>query len=255
MKDFIRNPSIHPEKQEEYLGESIKSYIRYCGWGIFNSTFDRELFTVNLIDPPVLEVSGSILTGGNFLRGLIAGFMESTEGDKREVEVTGQFYDKGKKILTVYLAKTKLSSMDSIKADAGHNVKESQEGSDHPEMSSNQFSDIVSSFGVAPITSVSLAIPASSSVANVDLSLGNPGIVKKILTDSKAGARKLSIMNSAKITWSDANQYLERLMHAHLLGAKTDPMTDATVYFTTEMGLGYLEIHEKSQQSEESERK
>ncbi|MGH2639864.1 MAG: hypothetical protein ACRDF4_11400, partial [Rhabdochlamydiaceae bacterium] len=58
VKEFIksRDPA---QKQNEQINESIKSYMRICGWGIFRPYVDGGIYTATITEPPTLVVPGS----------------------------------------------------------------------------------------------------------------------------------------------------------------------------------------------------
>ncbi|MDA4129825.1 MAG: hypothetical protein OK457_03550, partial [Thaumarchaeota archaeon] len=78
-----------------------------------------------------------------------------------------------------------------------------------------------------------------------DSDLGNLDVVRKILTVSKPGALKVTLMNSAKLTLSEARDYIQKLINSDLLEVKRVTGTDTIIYQTTPKGTDYLDVHER----------
>ena len=87
--------------------------------------------------------------------------------------------------------------------------------------------------------------PAKQEMRKEDSDLGNLEIVRKILTVSKPGALKVTLMHSTKLTLSEAKEYIQKMMNADLLEVKRVSGTDTIIYQTTSKGIEYLDVHEK----------
>ena len=77
VTEDLKSDAIPKEKQNEYMSEAVKAYLRASGWGIFGSNLDRDIYQVNVSEPPFIETNGSFYAGGSYLKGLVAGLLES----------------------------------------------------------------------------------------------------------------------------------------------------------------------------------
>ncbi|MFI5421433.1 MAG: hypothetical protein ACHQ1H_10745, partial [Nitrososphaerales archaeon] len=102
-KEFASN-EVPANKQDEYTTEAAKSYLRAAGWGVIGYNFDRELFTVNVAEPPVIKNGDGYFVGGNYLKGILAGLLESKFTNGARLAVTHETYNKERNFLSVYYA-------------------------------------------------------------------------------------------------------------------------------------------------------
>ncbi len=117
ITEDLKSDAVPKEKQNEYMTEAIKAYMRASGWGIFGSNLDRDVYQVNVTEPPFIETKGSYYAGGIYLKGLIAGLLESKSDTGFRLAVNHESYSKEKKILSLYFAKESAVS-ESVSAKA-----------------------------------------------------------------------------------------------------------------------------------------
>jgi predicted transcriptional regulator len=247
ITEDLKSDAIPKEKQNEYMTEAVKAYLRVSGWGIFGSNLDRDIYQVNVSEPPFIETNGSYFAGGSYLTGLIAGLLESKSDTGVRLAVTHESYNKEKKILSLYFAKESV-----VSAATPTNTKESEElqlkETTESILAQGELEDDLMNSRPITITGVNHTVvssSATSSPSKMDQDLGDFNIVRNILTVAKTGALRVTLMNSAKITLSEANNYIQNLMKADLLEANRVSGSDSFTYQTTPKGLDYLDVHEK----------
>lgn len=249
VTEDLKSDAIPAEKQEEYMTEAVKGYLRASGWGIFGSNLDRDIYQVSIAEPPFVETNGSHFAGGSYLKGLIAGLLESKSNAAVKLAVTHESYSKEKKILSIYFAKesvvSKAASIEKAQAEDELQIKEATDAI----LNEGELEDELSASRPITITGLSHTIatnetppPAAKSEAN---NLGDFNVVKTILNTARTGALRVTLMNAAKITLAEANTHIQNLMKADLLEAKRVAGSDSFTYQTTSKGLDYLDVHEK----------
>ncbi len=123
VTEDLKSDAIPADKQEEYMIEAVKGYLRASGWGIFGSNLDRDIYQVAINEPPFIETNGSYFAGGSYLKGFIAGLLESKSASGIRLAVTHESYSKEKKILSLYFAKESVVNS----AQAAAKVQENEE--------------------------------------------------------------------------------------------------------------------------------
>ncbi len=86
---------------------------------------------------------------------------------------------------------------------------------------------------------------ASAPQPRSEKDLGDFNVVRTILNVARTGVSRVTLMNAAKITLSEANAYIQNLMKADLLEARRYPGSDNFTYNITSKGLDYLDAHDK----------
>jgi len=250
VTEDLRSDAIPADKQEEYMTEAVKGYLRASGWGIFGTNLDRDIYQVSVNEPPFIETNGSYFAGGSYLKGLIAGLLESKSKTGIRLAVTHESYSKEKRILSLYFAKESIVN----EAQAAAKIQESEDDQVREATSSilqqGELEDELTASKPITISGASHSIVTTESapVSKSDKDLGDFNVVKTILNVAKTGALRVSLMNAAKITLSEANTYIQNLMKADLLEARRYPGSDSFTYQTTSKGLDYLDVHEKLSQ-------
>ncbi len=246
ITEDLTSDAIPAEKQQEYMTEAIKGYLRASGWGIFGSNLDRDIYQVNINEPAAIETNGSYFAGGSYLNGLIAGLLESKAGNNVRLAVTHESYSKEKKILSLYFAKESVveSAMSAAKAEEAE-AEETRETTDSI-LAQGELEDELEDGKPVTITGSSHTVVTTNTVTPPSSKdLGDFNVVKAVLNTAKTGALRVTLMNAAKITLSEANQYIQNLMKADLIEARRVPGSDSFTYQTTSKGLDYLDVHEK----------
>jgi predicted transcriptional regulator len=242
----LSNNDIPAEKQNEFKTEAAKSYLRACGWGIFGYNLDRDIFSVSVTEPPVSSLDGAMLAGGSYLTGLIAGLLESLTNAGVRLGVTHESYNKDKNILTLYYAKESLA-IDSAPTRASESAEfQMDESGDTPALE-GEITEDLNSEGIET-TGMTGQTPVSGHLRDPRKAYGELGdlnIVCKILTVSKPGALKVTLMHSSKLTLSEAKDFIQKLINADLLEVKRVSGTDTIIYQTTSKGIDYLDVHER----------
>lgn len=247
FKEYIQSKQVPPEKQRDYITDSIKGYLMGAGWGIYAEGYEQNFQTVHITDPPILENGDTPIVGGSYLRGLIAGFLESKAGGNSKVALIQERYTKEKKLLTMYFAKESV-----VLANEEYQKTQDQPIGIEEAVGAEPTSKFGSEEDVESegASKAAFATPANSSITSsstLESNLGNQEIVTKILMVASAGIPKLNLMNSVKLTLSKANEYIERLMKAGLLEAKKNPSSGLITYYTTEKGANFQRLQEKLQ--------
>lgn len=247
VTEDLKSDAIPAEKQSEYMTEAVKGYLRASGWGIFGSNLDRDIYQVNVNEPPSIETNGGYFAGGSYLEGLIAGLLESKSASGTRLAVTHESYNKEKKILSLYFAKE--SVVNSAKTAAAAQEKEASEIKEATEsiLAEGELQDELTNSRPITITAQNRTVVSSDVTPSPksQQDLGDFNVVKTILNVARTGALRVTLMNAAKITLSEANSYIQNLMKADLLEARRVPGSDSFTYQTTSKGLDYLDVHEK----------
>lgn len=250
VTEDLKSDLIPAEKQEEYITEAVKGYLRAFGWGVFGSSLDRDIYQVNISEPPFIETNGAYFAGGSYLKGLIAGLLESKSIGGARLAVTHESYSKEKKILSLYFAK---ESIVTTAAEVERKVEEEEleiREATNAILTEGELEDDLSASRPITITGLTHSVatnesPAVPAPSKSERDLGDFNVVKTILNVARNGALRVTLMNSAKITLSEANTYIQNLMKADLLEAKRVQGSDSFTYQTTSKGLDYLDVHEK----------
>jgi predicted transcriptional regulator len=244
----LKSDAIPADKQVEYMTEAVKGYLRASGWGVFGSNLDRDIYQVNINEPPFVETNGGYFAGGSYLEGLIAGLLESRADKNVRLAISHEGYSKEKKILSVYFAKE--SIVNSAKSAEQAHVAEEQEVRQATQsiLEQGELEDdlskpiTITGSNHVVVTTESAPVPAAS---KTEKDLGDFNVVKVILNTCRTGALRVTIMNAAKITLSEANTFIQNLMKADLIEARRVSGSDSFTYQTTSKGLDYLDVHEK----------
>jgi predicted transcriptional regulator len=256
--------------ESEAVAEAMKGLIRALGWGIIGMSLDRQFYIVKLLYPPIDESLEKSHAGGSYVQGLIAGLLESKDKLATPLSVTHEAYEKEKRVLTIYYGttatgetKTSSNQTEEVLLSPGEAIEmESEIGQvpdhdrNHAQNFENRLPPLAISYSAPPGPAAAAPPPeyvstrpntfASSSCANpIPLNLGDLSTVKKILAAARGGILKVNLMHCARITMSQANEYLQNLLKADLLEARRVPQVDSVMYYTTEKGIDYLEVHEK----------
>jgi predicted transcriptional regulator len=248
VTEDLKSDAIPADKQNEYMTEAVKGYLRASGWGIFGSNLDRDIYQVNVTEPPFIETNGGYFAGGSYLKGLIAGLLESKSTTGIKLAVTHESYSKEKKILSLYFAKESVVNS-AITAEKKQEAEEQEikEATDSI-LAGGELEDELSGSRPITITGSSHTIATNEpqpAAQKAPSDLGDFNVVKTILNVAKTGALRVTLMNAAKITISEANTYIQNLMKADLIEAKRVPGSESFTYQTTAKGLDYLDVHEK----------
>jgi predicted transcriptional regulator len=260
FKEQIQSNLVPAQKQDDYFIDSIKTYMIASGWGVFSASFVDGVSTAYLINPPVFE-RGSVapLVGGSFLRGLVLGLLESRAGNVSRLAVSHENYSKERRLLSMYLGNENevrafqevqknqeqpVGIREAISSGSASQIMTQVDGGDnaaeHSEVSINislkEPSDSID--GPSPI------VP-SFDAKGLAAGLGETGLVMKILKMCTTGTQKIRLMDSARLTLSRANEYIERMMKADLLEAKKAPGTENITYYTTKKGEDFQRVQEK----------
>lgn len=247
VTEDLKSDAVPADKQEEYMIEAVKGYLRASGWGIFGSNLDRDIYQVNITEPPFVETNGAYFAGGSYLKGLVAGLLESKTKERVRLAVTHESYSKEKKILSLYFAKEsvveKAATIEKKQQEDELQIKEATESI----LSEGELEDELSGSRPITITGINHTIATNEAppVPQAKSDLGDFNVVKTILNVGKTGALRVTLMNAAKITLSEANTYIQNLMKADLLEARRVPGSDSFTYQTSSKGLDYLDVHEK----------
>ncbi|MDA4131464.1 MAG: hypothetical protein OK457_11895, partial [Thaumarchaeota archaeon] len=233
-------------KRDEYMIEAAKSFLRASGWGVIGSNMEREITTVNVAEPPVILTQQGTFAGGSYLKGLIAGMLEVRAKNGIKLGVTHESYNKDKKILSLYYAKENLAA-DAAQTKASQSAELQMDEAIEATIAVGEEEDEASSVKPIKISALQNQAPVQSKEQSrkVDSDLGNLDVVRKILTVSKPGALKVTLMNSAKLTLSEARDCIQKLINADLLEVKRVTGTDTIIYQTTPKGIDYLDVHER----------
>jgi len=246
ITEDLKSDAVPMEKQDDYMTEAVKAYLRASGWGIFGSNLDRDIYQVNITEPPVIETNGSYHAGGSYLIGLIAGLLESKSDTGVRLAVTHESYSKEKKILSLYFAKETIVEANAAKALESEELR-LKETTDSIVAEGELEDDLMGSRPIT-ITGVNHTVVSSAAIPQPSKSesdLGDFNIVRNILTVAKTGAMRVTLMNSSKITLAEANNYIQNLMKADLIEARRVSGSESFTYQTTPKGLDYLDVHEK----------
>lgn len=247
ITEDLKSDAVPKEKQVEYMTEAVKAYLRASGWGIFGSNLDRDIYQVNITEPPFIETNGSYYAGGSYLKGLVAGLLESKSDTGVRLAVTHESYSKEKKILSLYFAKEALVNA-SVPVKSPESEELQLKETTESILAEGELEDELMGSKPITITGVNHTVVSSAATpppSKSEQDLGDFNIVRNILNVAKAGALRVTLMNSAKITLSEANNYIQNLMKADLIEAKRVSGTDSFTYQTTPKGLDYLDVHEK----------
>jgi predicted transcriptional regulator len=245
----LKSDAISPDKQVEYMTEAVKGYLRASGWGVFGSNLDRDIYQVNINEPPFVETNGSYFAGGSYLEGLIAGLLESRAEKNVRLAISHESYSKEKKILSLYFAKESIvnsaKSVEMAQAAEEREVKQAtqsilEQGELEDDLRDSKPITITGSNHIVVTTDAEPVPPPKS-----EKDLGDFNVVKRILNTCRTGALRVTVMNAANITLSEANTHIQNLMKADLLEARRVSGSDSFTYQTTSKGLDYLDVHEK----------
>jgi predicted transcriptional regulator len=192
--------------------EAIKGYLRASGWGIFNFRLEGEFAFATISDPPTMGPNDSSISGISYLSGLAAGVIERMIGSK--VHFRYGNYEKERQMLTLCMGKLDLPVVTPAVSNVGQ--VESEE-----ELTPN--------------------VPANGLVGDILRDLGSLSVLERILVSAKRGALKVSLMNTAKVSHSEAGSLLEELQKRGLLEARKDEKV-GTTFYSTPRGDDFVDI-------------
>jgi predicted transcriptional regulator len=259
FKEQIQSNLVPAQKQDDYSIDSIKTYMIASGWGIFSASFVDGVSTTYVTNPPVFE-RGSVapLVGGSYLRGLVLGLMESKAGNVSRLAVSHENYNKERRLLSMYLGnESEVRAYEEVQKTQEQPVGIQEAISSEPggqmiaqlnardKVAEHSVLINVSSQGVpASINGPAPPVP-SFDAKGFAAGLGDLNVVMKILKMCTTGTQKIRLMDSARLTLSKANEYIERLMKADLLEAKKAPGTENITYYATKKGEDFQRVQEK----------
>jgi hypothetical protein len=93
-----------PRIRNSMLLENMQGFLRASGWGEFEirSEIRGKFGTVTILDPPTFE--REISYGNQFLEGIAAGLLESMSRSRNGMELLGEKYEPGSRVLSLYFA-------------------------------------------------------------------------------------------------------------------------------------------------------
>ncbi len=248
FRECILSKLVPPEKQRDYVLDSIKGYLMGAGWGIFAEGYEQDFQTVHMTDPPILENGDTAIIGGSYLRGLIAGFLESKAGGNSKVALIQERYTKERRVLTMHFAKESVVlANEEFQKTQDQPIGIEEAVGPEPKSQLRVEEELVESEGASKAAFAPSGNSSITSSSALESNLGNLEIVTEILTVASTGIPKLNLMNAVKLTLSKANEYIERLMKAGLLEAKKNPSSGVITYYTTEKGADFQRVQEKLQ--------
>jgi predicted transcriptional regulator len=260
FKEQIQSNLVPAQKKDDYFMDSIKTYMIASGWGVFSASFVDGVNTAYLINPPVFERgSAAPLVGGSYLRGLVLGLLESKAGNVSRLAVSHENYNKERRLLSMYLGNENevrafeevqknqerpVGIREAISSETGSQIMTRLEGGDKVDGQSEVSINVSLKEPPDSIDGPSPVVPSFDAMG-LAAGLGDTGVVMKILKMCTAGTQKIRLMDSARLTLSKANEYIERMMKADLLEAKKAPGTENITYYTTKKGEDFQRVQEK----------
>jgi predicted transcriptional regulator len=228
--ETIRKKNTSPENHFK-LTEAVKDYFRACGWGLIEFTTNGETNSAVITDLPESEMAaGPGTAAGSFLLGMMEGIIDGTRVNEK-VSILGESYNKEKRALSVMFRVEK--PVQEVKPKILELANE-EDFSMPSELSSDR-----------PVPKILVPDSEPLSPTNDMGKLVNLSTISKILDAAKSGAYKVSIMNKALVSFSDATRYLDLLTKSELLDATKTEEADILSYKTTLRGMKFLEIQER----------